>query len=70
MSIHEIYTLEIDLINKMQSEQNFYSAETLDEWCRKLLPYTQLSEEEKQAHKNRIHKKFKQNHKQNDEHSF
>ncbi len=59
MSIHEIYTLEIDLINKMQSEQNFYSAETIDAWCRKLLPFTQLSEEEKQAHKNRINKKFK-----------
>lgn len=70
MSIHEIYTLEIDLINKMQSEQNFYSAETLDDWCRKLLPYTQLSEEEKQAHKNRIHKKFKQNHRQNDDLPF
>ena len=65
-SIHEICNLEIELVKKMQSEQNFYSAETIDDWCRKLLPYTQLSEEEKQAHKNRINKKFKQKRRQND----
>lgn len=57
-SIHEICNLEIELVKKMQSEQNFYSAETIDDWCRKLLPFTQLSEEEKQAHKDRITKKF------------
>lgn len=33
--------------NPMQAEQIFYSAETIDDWCRMLLPYTQLSEEEK-----------------------
>lgn len=57
-SIHEICNLEIELVKKMQSDQNFYSAETIDDWCRKLLPFTQLSEEEKQAHKDRITKKF------------
>ena len=57
-SIHEICNLEIELVKKMQAEQNFYSAETLDDWCRKLLPYTQLSEEEKKAHIERITKKF------------
>ena len=69
-SIHEICNLEIELVKKMQSEQNFYSAETIDDWCRKLLPYTQLSEEEKQANKNRINKKFKQKRRQNDELPF
>ena len=60
-SIHEICNLEIELVKKMQAEQNFYSVETIDEWCKKLLPCTMLSEEEKQAHKDRITKKFKQN---------
>lgn len=46
-SIHEICNLEIELVKKMQAEQIFYSAETIDDWCRMLLPYTQLSEEEK-----------------------
>lgn len=44
--------------NPMQAEQIFYSAETIDDWCRMLLPYTQLSEEEKKAHVERITKKF------------
>lgn len=44
--------------NPMQAEQFFYSAETIDDWCRMLLPYTQLSEEEKKAHVERITKKF------------
>lgn len=57
-SIHEICNLEIELVKKMQSEQNFYSAETIDDWCRMLLPYTQLSEEEKKAHIERIARKF------------
>lgn len=57
-SIHEICNLEIKLVKKMQSEQNFYNAETIDNWCRKLLPFTQLSEEEKRAHVERITKKF------------
>lgn len=70
MSIHEIGKLKTDLINKMRSEKNFYSAETINEWGKKLYPFTQLSEEEKQAHKNRIHKKFKQNHRQNDDLPF
>lgn len=60
-SIHEVYNLEMDLIRKMQAQQEFYSVETIDEWCKKLLPCTMLSEEEKQAHKDRITKKFKQN---------
>ncbi|WP_297697917.1 nuclease-related domain-containing protein [uncultured Fibrobacter sp.] len=60
-SIHEICNLEIELLKKMQAEQIFYSVETIDEWCKKLLPCTMLSEEEKQAHKDRITKKFKQN---------
>ena len=57
-SIHEICNLEIELVKKMQAEQIFYSAETIDDWCRMLLPYTQLSEEEKKAHVERITKKF------------
>lgn len=57
-SIHEICNLEIELVKKMQAEQIFYSAETIDDWCRMLLPYTQLSEEEKKAHIERITKKF------------
>lgn len=70
MSIHEIDNLEVDLIKKMQSEDGFYSAETINEWCKKLYPYTQLSEEEKQAHTDRIAKKFKQNKRQDDELPF
>lgn len=58
VTIHEVYNLEMDLVKKMKSENNFYSAETIDSWCNKLLPYTQLSEEEKQAHKDRVTKKF------------
>lgn len=58
MSIHEIGNLKTDLINKIKSEKNFYSAETINEWGKKLYPYTQLSEEEKRAHVERITKKF------------
>lgn len=58
VTIHEVYNLEMDLIKKMKSEKNFYSVETIDSWCNKLLPYTQLSEEEKQAHKDRVTRKF------------
>ena len=70
MSIHEIDNLEVDLIKKMQSEDDFYSAETINEWGKKLYPYTQLSEEEKQAHTDRIAKKFKQYKRQDDELPF
>ena len=58
MSIHEIGNLKTDLINKIKSEKNFYSAETINEWGKKLYPYTQLSEEEKHAHVERLTKKF------------
>lgn len=58
VTIHEVYNLEMDLVKKMKSEKNFYSAETIDSWCNKLLPYTQLSEEEKQVHKDRVTRKF------------
>jgi hypothetical protein len=58
MSIHDIYNLEMDLIKKMQSRQSFYSANTIDAWCKKLLPCTMLSEEEKQKHKDSITRRF------------
>lgn len=58
MSIHDIYNLEMDLIKKMQSHQSFYNANTIDAWCKKLLPCTMLSEEEKQKHKDRITRRF------------
>ena len=58
MSIHDIYNLEMDLIKKMQSRQSFYSADTIDSWCKKLLPCSMLSEEDKQKHKNRITRRF------------
>ena len=58
MSIHEIGNLKTDLINKIKSEKNFYSAETINEWGKKLYPYTQLSEKEKHAHVERLTKKF------------
>ena len=57
-TIHEVYNLEMDLVKKMASNQPFYSAETIDDWCRKLLPGTMLSDEEKQAHIERITQKF------------
>lgn len=57
-SIHEVYNLEMDLIRKMQAQQEFYSVETIDEWCKKLLPCIMLSEEEKQKHKERLTQKF------------
>lgn len=59
VTIHEVYNLEMDLVKKMKSEKNFYSAETIDSWCNKLLPYTQLGEEEKQSHKKRLTQRFK-----------
>lgn len=49
MSIYEVYNLETDLVKKMMAEKVFYSAETIDSWCRKLLPYTQLSDDEKKS---------------------
>ena len=59
MSIHEVSSLEIDLMKKLESNQSFYSPEIIDEWNKKLLPFTQLSEEEKQKHKERLSKKFR-----------
>lgn len=59
VTIHEVYNLEMDLVKKMKSEKNFYSAETIDSWCNKLLPYTQLTEEEKASHKERLSQRFK-----------
>ena len=59
VSIHEVYNLEMDLVKRMKSEKNFYSAGTIDSWCNKLLPCTQLSEEEKASHKKRLTKRFR-----------
>lgn len=58
-SIHEVYNLEMDLMKKMTEGKVFYNAETIDDWCKKLLPCTMLSDEEKQAHVERITKKFR-----------
>ena len=58
MSIYEVYNLETDLVKKMMAEKVFYSAETIDSWCRKLLPYTQLSDEEKKAHSEKVAQKY------------
>ena len=59
VTIHEVYNLEMDLVKRMKSEKNFYSAETIDSWCNKLLPCTQPSEEEKASHKKRLTKRFR-----------
>lgn len=58
MSIYEVYNLETDLVKKMMAEKVFYNAETIDSWCRKLLPYTQLSDDEKKAHSEKVSQKF------------
>ncbi len=53
-STHELYNLELDLIKKMQSQENFYSKETIDSWCARLLPCMTIPEKEKQKHKENI----------------
>ena len=58
MSIYEVYNLETDLVKKMMAEKVLYSAETIDSWYRKLLPYTQLSDDEKKAHNEKVSQKF------------
>lgn len=58
MSIYEVYNLETDLVKKMIAEKVFYSAETIDSWFRKLLPCTQLTEEQKKAHREKLTRKF------------
>ena len=56
-STHELYNLELDLIKKMQSQKNFYSKETIDSWCARLVPCMTIPEEEKQKHKERVSQK-------------
>ena len=58
MAIYGVYNLETDLVKKMMAEKVFYNAETIDSWCRKLLPYTQLSDDEKKAHNEKVSQKF------------
>lgn len=57
-STHELYNLELDLIKKMKSQENFYSKETIDSWCAQLVPCMNIPEEEKQKHKERAYSKF------------
>lgn len=58
MSIYEVYNLETDLVKKMMSEKVLYNAETIDLWCKKLLPCTLLTEEQKKAHREKVSQKF------------
>ena len=58
MAIYGVYNLETDLVKKMMAEKVFYNAETIDSWCRTLLPYTQLSDEEKKAHNEKVAQKI------------
>ena len=58
ISIFEVYNLETDLVKKMMAEKVFYSAETIDSWCSKLLPCTLLTEEQKKAHREKVAQKF------------
>lgn len=57
MSIYEVYNLETDLVKKMMSEKVLYNAETIDLWCKKLLPCTLLTEEQKKAHREKVSQK-------------
>ena len=58
MSIYEVYNLETELVKKMMAEKVFYNAETIDLWCKNLLPCTLLTEEQKKAHHEKIAQKF------------
>lgn len=58
MSIFEVYNLETELVKKMMAEKVFYNAETIDSWCKNLLPCTLLTEEQKKAHHEKIAQKF------------
>ena len=58
MSIYEVYNLETELVKKMMAEKVFYNAETIDLWCKKLLPCTLLTEDQKKAHHEKIAQKF------------
>ena len=58
MSIFEIHNLETDLVKKMMAEKVFYNAETIDSCCKKLLPCTLLTEEQKKAHREMVAQKF------------
>ncbi len=58
MAIYEVYNLETDLVKKMMAGKVFYNPESIDFWFRTLLPYTQLSDEEKNAHREKVARKF------------
>lgn len=58
MSIYEVYNLETDLVKKMMAEKVFYNSETIDSWFRTLLPCTQLTDEQKKAHCEKLTRKF------------
>ena len=58
MAIYEVYNLETELVKKMMAEKVFYNAETIDSWCKNLLPCTLLTEEQKKAHHEKIAQKF------------
>ena len=58
MSIYEVYNLETDLVKKMMAEKIFYNTEIIDSWFKKLLTYTQLSDGEKKAHREKVAQKF------------
>ena len=59
LTSNQMFIFSLDLMKKFESNQSFYSPEIIDEWNKKLLPFTQLSEEEKQKHKERLSKKFR-----------
>ena len=55
-SIHDISSLEIELMRKFDEEKVFYDVETIEGWFKKLQPCTMLSEGEKKKHREGVGK--------------
>lgn len=59
VSVHKIYRLEMELLNKLQAKNSFYNAKTIDLWSTELFSLqSKISEQDKTAHKERISKKY------------